>query len=850
MTRLVGFLALTACIIAFALWGPAEAQPQRRVALIVANDTYGTYAPLNNPTADASLVEGALRRAGFQQADIQITRNAGFAELMRVLGEFQIRTRGADVALIYYAGHGVEADGRNWLVPVDAKLSEQSELSFQAVEADALLKATGQARARVIVLDACRDNPFLISSRQLGGVTRSLRRGLSAPSEQQTPRGSLIMLSAAPGAVANDGPAGGNSPFARAFARWIAEPGLELTFAARQISEEVYNNTRPPQLPHTVMTLSAEPLVFVPAPRRPGGDGGDPQTAAARAALASVTPAEWSAIPADRWLQRIVTPQTVGGLRILANGGNAEAQVVLATGMATKRAGLNDDMREIVSLLRTSAAQNHPRAQFEYGVVVMADLEPGRGRAEARRLFQAAAERGNGLAQYAFGAMVAAGMPSGDADLVAGARWFRSAADQGVAGAMTQLGVLHMSGQGGVPINAIEALRLFRAGAAGGDPQAYSYIARMHRDEKAGLRNDPAEIARLERLAVEGGDFVTQADRAVDVIANVNSSREERDKAIADLRRSANLGNEDARAQLGWCLLRASCAATPNVEEGMTLLRRAERSGSVDAAVYLAQIFTYGIAGQTIDQPQAVRLLQSVTGRSKTADALLSWYYYYGRGGLAANRPEAERLARSGIEGDAALAYLVMSQIELSGPNGRPRNAAEGLRLLRLASDRQIPDAQANLGALYEEGKFGLTRDPAEAVRLYRASASGGSSVGKAYLATMLMYGRGAPADTREALRLMRESADAGYGFAQATYAGWLLGGRGGPANPQEGLRYARFAAEAGNVSGYFMMGQIYLNGTAGVRHDRREAVRYLRLGARAGDVGSQQLLTRIGETW
>lgn len=258
--------------------GHADAQaPSRRLALIIANDAYQGYAPLNNPRADATLVAASLQRAGFATVRKE---NLGFAEMVRTLGAFATSARGADIALVYYAGHGIEVGGRNWLIPVDAQLTSDTELRFQAVDAASLVDAGAEARSRVVVLDACRDNPFLPRMRRTVIATRDATPGLAAPSQSDTARGTLVMLSAAPGELAADGPAGQSSPFARAFARWLPEPDLELRIAAGKIADSVFDETRERQLPHYISTLSGAPIVLVASPPRPAPI--DPETARLR----------------------------------------------------------------------------------------------------------------------------------------------------------------------------------------------------------------------------------------------------------------------------------------------------------------------------------------------------------------------------------------------------------------------------------------------------------------------------------------------------------------------------------------------------------------------------------------
>lgn len=242
---------------------PASAQAPKRVALVIANSTYGTYAPLPNTEVDAAMVTETFRKAGFTVGTVKA--NLGQAAFNAALAEFQNAAANADIAAIYYAGHGIEVGGRNWLIPTDVTLTDDSQLPFQAIDVDMLMKATAGARARLIVLDACRENPFAARMRRVvrtAGTTRDISSGLSAPSGDGA-RGTYLMYSAAAGELAADGVPGEGSPFARAFARHMIEPGLELRIAAGKVADTVFETSGQRQLPFTNSSLGGEQIIFV-----------------------------------------------------------------------------------------------------------------------------------------------------------------------------------------------------------------------------------------------------------------------------------------------------------------------------------------------------------------------------------------------------------------------------------------------------------------------------------------------------------------------------------------------------------------------------------------------------------
>jgi hypothetical protein len=250
-------LLLLATLLA-AMASPALAQ---RVALVVGNGSYAAAARLDNPVNDATGVAAALRRLGFQ---VELLTDAGRARLEQALRRFGRAAEGADIALLFFAGHGLQLGGENWLVPTDARLADAREVEFELIGMTAALRQMERARTRIVILDACRDNPLAAQMRGLGG-SRSLGRGLAAVPAQDV--GTLIAFSTSPGAVAEDG-RGGNSPFTAALLRHIEQPGVDLQITLRRVRGDVRRATAGRQTPWENSSL-LEPVVLRPAPAGP-----------------------------------------------------------------------------------------------------------------------------------------------------------------------------------------------------------------------------------------------------------------------------------------------------------------------------------------------------------------------------------------------------------------------------------------------------------------------------------------------------------------------------------------------------------------------------------------------------
>ena len=233
---------------------PGEAAADGRVALVIGNSAYDHADVLVNPGNDAADIGAALRRLGF---DVTPVRDAGKAAMERALGDFADASAGADVALVFYAGHGLEVNGTNYLMPVDARLASDTRVRFEMVPLDDVLASTEGAGLRVVILDACRNNPLARSMRR-SARTRSASRGsFAALDEELLGDETLVAYSAAAGTMALDGE-GRNSPYAAALLAHLERRGLELGMMFRQVRSRVLASTDRTQRPHEYASLLGE----------------------------------------------------------------------------------------------------------------------------------------------------------------------------------------------------------------------------------------------------------------------------------------------------------------------------------------------------------------------------------------------------------------------------------------------------------------------------------------------------------------------------------------------------------------------------------------------------------------
>lgn len=245
---------------------PASAA--QRIAMVIGNATYEHAPQLANPLNDANDIGAALDRLGFE---VDVLANADYDGMRRGLRAFARAATTAEIALVFYAGHGIEVDKRNFLIPVDARLLSDREVEFETVSLDLVSRAVeGASGLGLVILDACRDNPFASAMQQSGG-TRSIGRGLASVE----PAGeTLVAYAAKGGSVAADG-IGRNSPYTTALLAHVEEPGLEIGLMFRKVRDAVLTATGRQQEPFVYGSLSSKGFYLSAAPAtvtpKPGG---------------------------------------------------------------------------------------------------------------------------------------------------------------------------------------------------------------------------------------------------------------------------------------------------------------------------------------------------------------------------------------------------------------------------------------------------------------------------------------------------------------------------------------------------------------------------------------------------
>ena len=436
------FIALTLLLM------PLQAMAER-VALVIGMGDYVNVTPLKNTINDANKIAAKLQDVGF---NVTLATNKTQGELLDILQTFSFQAETADLALVYYAGHGVEVQGVNYMVPVDAKVTKADDITRVGVSLNQILKSVeGARKMRVVILDSCRNNPFVgIKGFEASGDTSVTGNAAdpNAPPQGLAPvnpeLGTLVAYAARAGQVALDG-LGGNSPYATALVDAFGKPDVEIGLMFRQVRDEVLKNTGNLQEPYQYGSLSGTPFYLA------GNSQGSIDIAA-------------EADPKIAWAN--IKPDQEKQMQTMAEGGDTRALL----GLAYMR--LNPDQ-----------ASYNPE--------------------EAVKFLTKAADAGAADAQYELAKLYEKGLGV-PVDPVKALALYQSAADQGLADAVNDLGFLYYQGGLGIDPDQTKALEYFKKAADLRQPEAmFNYAGLIDEGQVPG--EGPEDAAKYLYSALRAG---------------------------------------------------------------------------------------------------------------------------------------------------------------------------------------------------------------------------------------------------------------------------------------------------------------------------------------------------------
>ncbi|MDX2064572.1 MAG: caspase family protein [Fimbriimonadaceae bacterium] len=546
----------------------------KRVALVIGNSEYLYGGRLKNPVNDAADMAALLKRIGFE---VILYPNANRERMLKALGEFKKSAADANIALVYFSGHGIQSNGENFLIPVDAKIDEESMLPYHAINLSTIFTHMTEKRSRpnLVILDACRDNPFRKSF-------RSGRSGLATP---HAPDNTLISFATAPGSVASDNIAGRNGLFTTALLSEFVTPGAKVEDVFKSTRKRVADASKMKQVPWENSSLLVDVVLVPTKSPTPLPPNPEPEPAPKPEPLPNPNPTPHPELNAvnlrklgDIAYAQNDFPTALAHYESAAKLGDASASNLIGNMHALGK-GVPVSFPEALRWYRRSAdagfapAMDNLGTMYEYGYGVTFDyvqalnwyrkaselgnvsamlslahcLEYGHGvphdYAEARKWLLKAAELGSPIAEYGLGRHSEHGLGTERDDQEALNR-YRVSAEQGYVPAMLQTGLMYQDGRG-TPQSYEQAYRWYSKAAELGDPVAMYRIGTYYQFGFH-VERDYAQSLTWLRKAADRGNAAAMFHLGAHYENGYGVTRD-LDAARGWYTRAADKGNDDAR---------------------------------------------------------------------------------------------------------------------------------------------------------------------------------------------------------------------------------------------------------------------------------------------------------------
>jgi TPR repeat protein len=601
---------------------PVDAAETRRLALVVGNANYQKTDVLINAANDAQDMSAALRKLGFEVVHGADLRKLTFEQ---ALAAFSAKVRPGEVVLLYFAGHGVMGSAsssgdevENYLIPIDAQLRSPSEVPRQALSLAQLLEALDRAGAgpRIIVLDACRDNPFAeawpADARPAGSG-----QGLLQPARTVL-KDAYVAFATSPGDTAAENENGRNGLFTQELLKRIAKPGLSVNSLFEEVSAAVEQASGADQIPFfTAGGAAAASLVLSPLPPGappPLGAGFDPvsldlklqrEALECGLALCLETAAAEITSPAVRadLLARARNAREASA-RAAAKAASAERPAP-GPPLEAGAAGLGPAAARFVGEnARTLEGWTRIGERFMSG----SDGFP-KDTVRGLRWLKSAGDAGGGAAAYAVATAYHNGLPGVPKDQRLAYLWIVKAAKAQHPAAFSLGGLYNLQGLGGRPKSEAEAAKWYRSGSGREDPTSYLRLAEFTRDGRGGLAKDPVLAQGWFLAGAEYGDPIAMFELGLIFLTSDGGSGFPQDdaEALKWFRKASEAGVAKADRYIG-LLHEGGRAGVPRSQsEALRWYRSGAEKGDADALAKVAEAYERGKYGLSADQAEAER---------------------------------------------------------------------------------------------------------------------------------------------------------------------------------------------------------------------------------------------------
>ena len=822
MRILTRILALAA----FLAWlAPESALAAKRVALLIGNSSYEAASLLTNPAKDVAAMKAAFDGAGFEKVDVAL--DLGHDQLIKALRSFEDDAQGADIAVVYYSGHGMEMNGQNYLLPVDARLASDRDVDDEAVSLERVLRSLdGVKRLKLVILDACRNNPFAAKMSRSKG-TRAVDRGLARV--DSTTADTLIAFAAKAGTVASDGD-DGNSPFTASLIKRLVEPDTDIRLALGNVRDDVLAATHSEQEPVTYGSLGGGKIMLamdtssVPPVVNDGGakasDLKQPLFGQPQFNPCGDAAAHWAQAQKFDRLELYQRHLALFGQCAFADFAKLRIDELTKTASLPKVPSVETP---VANATTCDQLAGDPLDPAKVGPGVPWDKLDGPRAAEACRTALKTAPNTGRFALQLGRALEKA------QDYLGAAAAYRQGGENGNARSYLVLAYLFEDGRG-VARDDAKAVEFLRLAITGGNVDALVELGFMTSNAR-GTPQDDAASARFYQQAADKGSSLGMNNLAF-MYENGRGVAKDVDRAVQLYRQAADAGNALAASNLG-SLYRDGKGVTRDLGEAVRYLKKAVDLGENTGMYKLGLLYRDG-NGVLQDSTEAVRLFQLAADRGNVeATAELGYDYENGIGGLKQDAQQAAQLYQKASDqgSDTAtdsLGYLYQRGVGVS------KDLAKAVTLYQKAADHGFAASIRNLGFMYDMG-YGVDKDQAKAAELYRKAGDQGDATALYNLGYLYRYGEGVTTDLPKAAELYQQASDKGSLLATDGLGFMYQKGLGVQEDPLKAFELYKRAADKGLAASMRNLGFLYATGL-GVDKDLLKAAELYQKGADLGD--------------
>ncbi|MGD0332717.1 MAG: caspase family protein [Xanthobacteraceae bacterium] len=729
----VSKLIAAAAIFGTCLSLSVPAHAEKRVALVIGNSAYKVVPRLDNPKNDATLMAETLRSLGFTLVGDGAQLDLDKSGIDRAVQNFGDLLQGADVGLFYYAGHGIQVRGANYLVPVDANPTRESDVDFQMLDSDLVLRQMTDAGTKLnfVILDACRNNPF---------PGRGLRATGGGLGQMQAPEGTLISFATQPGNVAKDG-ADGNSPFTKALAQTIKRPGLGIFEAFNEVGLLVMQATGNAQLPWYSTSPIRGKFYFAEAPASgPPPAAEEPGTPTKEARLTNpadtlrpdlVTDCDrLAAHPLDDQRPRGVTGvlitdtiDVVPALRACSDVMRQYPDVARFVFEAGRVAYAQKDYATARQLFEKATGMGSKIAIADVGVIYMNGQGVAKDYTKARQLFEEAIAKGDHLAEVSLGSLYQNGWGVAQ-DYAQARQWFEKAAAAGAPAAMNSLGVLYGNGLG-VPKDYTQARQWYEKAAAAGNALAMQNLG-WYYQYGLGVAQDYAQARQWYEKAAAAGNAIAMNSlgilyqKGLGASQDYTQARQWYEKAAA-AGGPASMNSLGVFYQNGW-------GVAQDYTQARQWYEKAAAAGNSDAMRNLGLLYESGLGG--IKDYAAARQWFEKAVAAGDVGAMTNLGFLYDRGwGVPRDGAQARQWYEKAAAAGESIAMGNLGVLYRDG-SGVAKDYTQARQWFEKAAALGNNQAMNNLGVMYGTGT-GVAKDLTQARQWYEKAAAAGNEVAR-----------------------------------------------------------------------------------------------------------------------